>query len=95
MKKHLLAIVCSLSASILLAHVYVSPAGDDAADGSEMRPFCTLTRAQQAMRGQTGEIRVADGSSYSCRGTNGSRVGFISVGTVGSKYWIDDFRLSD
>ncbi len=61
MKKHLLAIVCSLSASILLAHVYVSPVGDDAADGGETRPFRTLVRAQQAMRGQTGEIRVADG----------------------------------
>ena len=40
--------------------IHVSPKGDDSGDGSQARPFRSLTRAQQAVRGtnQTADVVV-------------------------------------
>ena len=41
----------ALVAAVVRADLYVSPSGSDAAEGTEARPFASLERARDAVRG--------------------------------------------
>lgn len=43
---------------------FVSPSGDDANPGTLEKPFATLQRAQQAVRGKGGEVMLRGGTYY-------------------------------
>jgi hypothetical protein len=56
------SVTCPLVVGTSTKVVHVSPTGSDANPGTQKKPFATLERAREAMRGASGDVVLQDGT---------------------------------